>query len=80
MQLSHNLKESLVKVFHEPDEGFLSHGDMWITNVMFNHEQTSCKIMDWQTLSTKGPYIDFIKLVALGANPEDLEVRVGTKM
>ncbi len=33
----------------------------------------SCKIFDWQFISSKGPYIDIVKMVGLGVNPENVK-------
>ena len=71
-----NLKKVWLKVYKEKinvDERFISHGDLWINNIMVNESNMS-KILDWQTLCPDHPVMDVGFLLCTSLIPEDLEM------
>ncbi len=72
--------EKLSKDWMEPfvksvlvDQRFLAHGDLWSNNVLFNPDNSQCKIFDWQFFSTLAPYYDFATFVYSCAPPDDMD-------
>ena len=61
-----NLKTNWIQAFKEfcclKDERFVSHGDLWLNNVMFNSEDESL-IFDWQMLVPDHPIIDLALMI-----------------
>lgn len=70
-----NLKKVWLKVYKEKinvDQRFISHGDLWINNIMVNESNMS-KILDWQTLCPDHPVMDVSFLLCTSLTPENLE-------
>jgi len=70
-----NLKKVWLKVYKDKinvDERFISHGDLWINNIMVNGSNMS-KILDWQTLCPDHPVMDVSFLLCTSLTPENLE-------
>ncbi len=73
-KMSRHWQDSMAKGFAEESENrFLTHGDLWVNNVMVRKDDAACKIFDWQFLCAKAPYIDFTKIVAYGAEPVNVK-------
>ena len=55
------LKNGWRKVYRhlltDKDFRFISHGDLWMNNVMINQDRSEIKIIDWQTLANDHPVI-----------------------
>ena len=55
------LKNNWIKVYEPKVSGkdfrFLSHGDLWMNNVMIDQDKSEIKIIDWQTLANDHPVI-----------------------
>ena len=55
------LKNNWIKVYEPKVSGkdfqFISHGDLWMNNVMINQDKSEIKIIDWQTLANDHPVI-----------------------
>ncbi len=71
-RLSKNYLGSFSKSI-ETDARFLIHGDMWSNNVMFNADNTDCRIYDLQFFCSLAPYNEFCMLVYSCAHPDDME-------
>lgn len=54
------------------DRRFVSHGDLWINNIMMNEANRS-KILDWQTICPNHPVLDIGFLLFTSLNPEDID-------
>ena len=68
--LGQNWLEMFQKVLEDPlDDRFLSHGDLWSGNLMFNLN-TKVKMIDWQFFCSANPYLDFCVLVYSSAAPD----------
>ncbi len=72
-RLSNRWQSAMTKGFEETNDcQFLSHGDLWVNNVMVRKDDAACKIFDWQFLCpSKGPYFDFVRAVAYGTKPDN---------
>ena len=62
------------------DERFISHGDLWINNIMVNNnsnndseETNTSMILDWQTLCPDHPVMDVGFLLCTSLTPENLD-------
>lgn len=54
---------------------FIIHGDLWINNVMVNHNG-ECKFVDWQFLAVGNIFFDFGLLAFLSVSTEDTEKHI----
>ncbi len=73
-KLSKHWQTAMTRVFEDETENrFLSHGDLWVNNVMLRKDEKACKIFDWQFLCPKGPYLDLVRAVAYGAHPSNID-------
>ncbi len=52
---------------------FLTHGDLWLNNVMFN-QQGMGKILDWQVLCTKHPVLDVALILCSSLTPSNMDL------
>jgi len=71
-----NLKMKWLEVFKDQnsrDKGFISHGDLWLNNVMINEKTDETIILDWQTLCPDHPVFDVWMLILTSLTPENLE-------
>ena len=55
------LKNNWIKVYQPKVSGkdirFISHGDLWMNNVMINQDNSEIRIIDWQTLANDHPVL-----------------------
>ena len=61
-RLSKNFKCSFLKAI-KGDSRFLIHGDFWSNNVMYDDNDTECRIYDWQFFAANSPFLDVIILM-----------------
>jgi hypothetical protein len=57
--LSKRYQNSFTEAIDTTDTRFLTHGDLWCNNVMFNADDSECRIFDWQFFSAANPLFDF---------------------
>ena len=55
------------------DAKFISHGDLWVNNIMVKNNSDEAKILDWQTLCPDHPIFDVIFLLCTSLTLENLE-------
>ena len=71
-----NLKQKWLELFKASlvvDERFISHGDLWINNIMVNDDNNTSMILDWQNLAPDHPVIDVAFLLCTSLTPENLD-------
>ena len=71
-KLSKNYVSKLTFGYGGRDGRFLTHGDMWSNNVMFD-DQNQCKLVDWQFTCASDPYLDFAAMAFLNQDPDKIE-------
>jgi len=76
-QLAKNSQEVFLASFDDLDEAlFLSHGDMWANNLMFN-KANDCLMIDWQfTMPTSAPFLDFSAIAYLSCSPDETKANL----
>ena len=75
-KLSKNYVSKFTLGYGGHDGRFLTHGDMWSNNVMFN-AQNQCLLVDWQFTSASDPYLDFAAMAFMNQSPEKIEENTG---
>ena len=70
-----NLKEKWLELYKASlvvDERFISHGDLWINNIMVSDDMDRSMILDWQNLAPDHPVIDVAFLLCTSLTPDNL--------
>ena len=71
------LKKNWIRVYAKKvcskDDRFLSHGDLWMNNIMFNQDKSESKIIDWQTMAHDHPVIDVSTIIFTSLMPDKIE-------
>jgi thiamine kinase-like enzyme len=55
------------------DRKFVTHGDLWINNIMVKNNSDEAIILDWQTLCPDHPVFDVAFLLCTSLTPQNLE-------
>jgi len=70
-----SLEEVWIENFAENqtiDKRFISHGDLWLNNIMVKNDSNETMILDWQTLCYLHPVIDIITLLCTSVTMENI--------
>ena len=76
-KLSKNYVEKFKMAFGGTDGRFLTHGDMWSNNIMFD-KNGKCILVDWQFTCASTPYLDIASMAFMNQNPEEMESNSNT--
>jgi hypothetical protein len=69
-----NLQSHWISLYSEKvDRKFVTHGDLWINNIMVKNNSDEAIILDWQTLCPDHPVFDVAFLICTSLTPENLE-------
>ena len=71
-----NLKQKWLELFKASlvfDERFISHGDLWINNIMACDDTDTSMILDWQNLVPDHPVMDVAFLLCTSLTPDNLD-------
>jgi hypothetical protein len=71
--LSKHYQKPFMHAVDTTDTRFLIHGDLWSNNIMFNTDDSECRIFDWQFFSAASPINDFVIAAYSSADPKDSE-------
>jgi hypothetical protein len=71
--LSKHYQKPFMQAVDTTDTRFLIHGDLWSNNIMFNPDDSECRIFDWQFFTAASPINDFVIAAYSSADPKDSE-------
>ena len=59
------------------DGRFLTHGDLWCNNLMFNKDDR-CILVDWQFTCASTPYLDIAAMAFMNQDPDTMDKNMDT--
>ena len=59
------------------DGRFLTHGDLWCNNLMFNKDDR-CILVDWQFTCASTPYLDIASMAFMNQDPDTMDKNMDT--
>ena len=69
-----NLQSHWISLYSgKVDRKFVTHGDLWINNIMVKNNSDEAIILDWQTLCPDHPVFDVAFLLCTSLTPQNLE-------
>ena len=69
-----NLQMHWISLYNgKVDRKFVTHGDLWINNIMIKNNSDEAIVLDWQTLCPDHPVFDVAFLICTSLTPENLE-------
>jgi len=69
-----NLQSHWISLYNgKVDRKFVTHGDLWINNIMIKNNCDEAIVLDWQTLCPDHPVFDVVFLICTSLTEENLE-------